>query len=329
MAKTATPKPATIPAGPTAPSGGVTRSRAASRMGDGDMFDAGPVDGSRSKRNPVMIGGGVLFAAIAMFAGALLLNARGERRAVVVSAREIPAGTVIQADMLRIEHIEADTQLRALPGPRYGLLVGKVARERIPAGVLVVEEQVGAALQPPAGFSLVAMTLEAGELPVASLAYGDNVQVVRTPQAQSADDPGGVISTAAVWSMWQQSTQAAAAGGAKRAVTLAVPQADAVAVTQAAARREIRLIAVGGDPVFSPRTGELGAAFPNPDVTAKATPDTTTQETSPPATEATNQPAASAPAVAQAAPTTVPAAQVNPVVGNDVSVPVAAAPAGQ
>ena len=66
------------------------------------------------KRNPLMVGGGVLFAAVAMFTGALLLNARGERRAVVVSAREIPAGTVIQTDMLRIEYIEADTQLPPL-----------------------------------------------------------------------------------------------------------------------------------------------------------------------------------------------------------------------
>ena len=198
-----------------------SRLRSAARMGDAAMFDAavlssGLGDGAgRVKRNPLMVGGGVLFAAVAMFTGALLLNARGERRAVVVSGREIPAGTVIQADMLRIEHIEADTQLRAIPGPRYGLLVGKVARERIPAGVLVVEEQVGAMLQPPVGFALVAMTLEPGELPVASLAYGDTVQVVRTPQASSADDPGGIISTASVWSMWQPSSQAST-GGSKR-----------------------------------------------------------------------------------------------------------------
>ena len=244
-------------------------------------------------RHLLFLGGGVLFAAIAMFTGALLLNARGERRAVVVSAREIPAGTVIQADMLRIEHIEADTQLRAIPGPRYGLLVGKVARERIPAGVLVVEEQVGAVLQPPPGFALVAMTLEPGELPVASLAYGDTVQVVRTPQASSADDPGGIISTASVWSMWQQSSQASATGGSKRALTLAVAQADAVAVTQAAARREIRLIAVGGDPVFSPHIGNLGAQFPTPAEPAPvAETPSTTPTTTPATTLAMQQPGA-------------------------------------
>lgn len=294
MAKTA---PTTPPrdSAPPAPS---RINRVSARMGDGDVFDVGDDTKRSGSHDPVLVGGGLLFAALAMLAGALLLNARGERRAVVVSTREIPAGTVIQADMLRIDHIEADTKLRALPGPRYGTLVGQVARERIPAGVLVVEEQVGAALQPPAGFSLVAMTLEAGELPVASLAYGDNVAVVRTPQSASADDPGGVIATAAVWSMWQQSAQAVTSGS-KRALTLAVPDADAVAVTQAAARREIRLIAVGGDPVFAPRNGQPAAALPDAVVPANPV-DASTPEPATALAPSSSSAPASTPAPTQA-----------------------------
>lgn len=246
----------------------LTAPRPMARLGTPGTLDSTPDQRRTARRNPLMIGGGLLFAVIAMFAGALLLNARGTRRAVVVTAREIPAGTVIQADMLRIEHLEADTNLRGLPGPQFGRLVGQVARERIPAGVLIVEEEVGAALAPPPGFALVAMTLEPGELPVATLAYGDTVQVVRTPQASSADDPGGVVSTASVWSMWPTSGQSLTGGTSKRALTLAVPQADAVAVTQAAARREIRLIAIGGEPVFAPATGSRDVVFP----TAATTP---------------------------------------------------------
>ena len=123
----------TLPVPKTARSApaGVARStlRSAARMGDANTFEPAVFDpalfdpavsgsgrggAGRVKRYPLMVGGGVLFAAVAMFTGALLLNARGERRAVVVSAREIPAGTVIQTDMLRIEHIEADTQLPPL-----------------------------------------------------------------------------------------------------------------------------------------------------------------------------------------------------------------------
>jgi hypothetical protein len=57
---------------------------------------------------------------------------------------------------------------------------------------------------------------------------------------------------ASVWSMWGGSTaQTVTASSSKRTVTLAVPEADGVKVTQAAARREIRLIGRGGGPVWS------------------------------------------------------------------------------
>jgi hypothetical protein len=224
----------------------VDQPRSVNRMGDPLALDM--ASSAVAKRNPLMVGGGLFFALAAMLVGALLLNARGERRAVVVTAREIPAGAQITRDMLRIEYIEADVNLRSLAGTQAGLLVGKTARERIPAGVLVVTEQVGVAIDPPPGFVLVAMSLEPGELPISSLSYGDRVDVLRTPVSDSSDDPGGIISSASVWSMW---SLAPGQTQTKRVLTLAVPEADAVAVGQATARREIRLLARGGGPIWA------------------------------------------------------------------------------
>ena len=265
MAKTGTTKPRLKP-----------EAKAASRMGDVTELGGVP-GGGGAKRNPLMVGGGLLFAVLAMFTGALLVNARGTRKAVVVSAMEIPAGARISREMLRIDHIEADSSLRGLPGSEASSLVGKVARQRIPAGVLIVSEEVGSALEPPAGFVLLAMTLEPGELPVASLTYGDRVDVVRTPGQITGDDLGGVIATASVWSMWGSGSAQTVTAGSKRALTLAVPDADAVAVTQAASRREIRLIARGGGPVWAPVAAPIaadGSLFPvlSDRATAKALP---------------------------------------------------------
>jgi SAF domain len=221
-----------------------------SRMGDPSAVGEVLLEGG-VKRNPLMIGGGVFFAALAMLVGALIVNSRGSRQAVVVSAAEIPAGTKITREMLRIEHIEASSSLRATRGPDVGVLLGQVARERIGSGVLVLAEQVGTALEPPPGYVLVAMVLEPGELPVSSLTYGDRVEVVRTPASVSVDDVGGIIAEASVWSMWGSAAGQTVTSGAKRPLTLAVPEDVAVAVTQAASRREIRLMARGGGPVWA------------------------------------------------------------------------------
>lgn len=249
-----------------------------SRMGDPGGF--GDVPGESAKRNPLMVGGGVLFAVLAMFVGALLVNARGSRQAVVVTASEIPAGTKITREMLRIEHIEADSTLRVTRGPEASGLVGRVARERIGSGVLILPEQVGTALDPPPGFVLVAMVLEPGELPVSSLTYGDRVEVVRTPPSASVDDPGGIVAVASVWSMWGSSVPQTATSGSKRAVTLAVPEDAAVAVTQAASRREIRLIARGGGPVWANDATPVAGVVPSESTGAAATQSTPAAETS-------------------------------------------------
>jgi SAF domain len=238
----------------------------------------GGVPSSRTvKRNPVMVGGGVLFAVLAALVGALLVNARGSRQAVVVTATEIGAGTRITREMLRIERIEGDSTLRVTKSNAASLLVGQVARERIGAGVLILPEQVGGALQPPAGFVLVAMVLEPGELPVSSLVYGDRVDVVRTPTQSTVDDPGGVITVASVWSMWGGGSQTVTASATKRTLTLAVPEADGVKVVQAAARREVRLIGRGGGPVWTVRSAENAVPVITGTLTPASTPATTTQ----------------------------------------------------
>jgi Flp pilus assembly protein CpaB len=240
---------------------------------DAPVFGDVPYSGTTTKRNPAMVGGGVLFAVLAAFVGALLVNARGTRQGVVVTATEISAGTRITREMLRIEHIEGDSTLRVTKSQAASSLVGQVARERIAAGVLILPEQVGSALQPPAGFVLVAMVLEPGELPVSSLVYGDRVEVVRTPTQSTVDDPGGVITVASVWSMWGgSSAQTVTASSTKRTLTLAVPEADGVKVTQAAARREIRLIGRGGGPVWTVESVEEDFAVVPAEETSESTP---------------------------------------------------------
>ncbi len=224
------------------------------------------------KRNPLMIGGGLLFALVAMLAGALLVNARGERRAVLVSAQTIAAGTVIREDMLRVERLDATATLRSIGPDELASVVGKTARQQIPAGVLIVPDAVAASLESPEGFVLLALVLEPGELPLATLSYGQRVDVVRTPVTVSADDPGGVIARTSVWAMWN-TTSSQVTSTSKRALTLAVPVGDAVAVAQAAARHEIRLLALGGPAVWvTPSPTPSSTPSPTPSSAPSSTP---------------------------------------------------------
>jgi hypothetical protein len=223
------------------------------KTADANIVRERPVSsaGDSKPKRPLLVGSGVLLAGLCVLVGAALFGANGQRRSLVTTSRAIPAGTVVTADMLRVERLENSVQLAGVPGAQLGLLVGKTAIVPIAANSLVLAESLGSAQQPPVGFVLVGAVFEAGEYPIRDLRYGDRVDLVNTPNEGSADD-GGVLAVASVWA----SSGDVQGGSSRRTFTLAVRSTDEVAVAQGIARRELRMTLVSGNPVWLDRKAQ-------------------------------------------------------------------------
>jgi hypothetical protein len=234
---------------------GEDRSVRASR--EGETFSAQPLKSAAVDQKQRKLGfaaTGVLLAALAMGFFVFALGARGERVAVVVTDREIPAGAVVTRDMLRVERIAKDVRVRGIPSEGIGLLVGKVSTRSIPADTFLAEEDLGERPQPPDGFVLAGFVVQADEAPGLSFRNGDRLQLIN-----AAAEGGGVITTASVWSVGASDPSGRSNG---RAITLAIPDDAKVEVIRVQAQSQLRMVLERGGPVWSPEQNVPPAVIP-------------------------------------------------------------------
>ncbi|WP_125777979.1 SAF domain-containing protein [Antribacter gilvus] len=141
------------------------------------------------RRRPIAL----LVAAALAVAGAvgagLAWSATSDAREVLVAARTIPRGTVIDADDLRRVRVGSGTGLSAVGADAAGSVVGMRAALDIAAGSSISPDAVTDVVVPAAGESIVAvpLTTELGT----RLAPGDKVRVVVTPSTPQTE-PGGL-----------------------------------------------------------------------------------------------------------------------------------------
>jgi hypothetical protein len=181
----------------------------------------------------------VLAAALVVLAGVLVAWAVGnaaDRVQVVQVVRAVPSGHTLTADDLALTAVAYDGEVQGLvPARSIDALVGRVAAIDLRAGALL---QVGMWRDGDglaAGEQSVGAVLKDGRYP-SGIADGD------LALAAPIDDPAFVPVAVRVIDTHTTS------GGAF-VVTLAVPQADAVAVAQLAATDRLVLVgqAAGGD----------------------------------------------------------------------------------
>lgn len=197
----------------------------------------------RSKRRPKLMAGGIGVLVAGALAGALTISRGTEQRTAIVASSDIGVGEVITASQLRVVRIARDTDVRSLPANAANQLINGVAAVPISKGALLLPESVNRTQTAPDGTVLIGMVLEPGALPSPDLRFGDKVRVLIASPSGSVDDPSKIATEAIVWRIWGSQT----AGGSRRAVTLAVPDAASVAVGEAAARNSIRLLVVPND----------------------------------------------------------------------------------
>ena len=183
---------------------------------------------------------GVLLVAVCTFGIAAWASSVGNRVQVLVVAKEVPAGSVVQASDLTAAGLAADRQVSAIPASAESGWVGKVARVELVPGSLLERSELGSGPAIPAGSSVVGLHLKDGTFP-AEIAPGAAVEIVSTP-AQGATGGGGtvVVASATVLSI------SADPNGSGNLVSVVVPTAEASSVASAAAGDNVSLVMLAG-----------------------------------------------------------------------------------
>jgi hypothetical protein len=211
-------------------------------------------------RSPVSIGGptqrkpswvllGALLVGLAALLGAWVFMATSDQMSIMVAARDIDPGEVIQAADLRVVEVGRSSEMRAVQSDQQSLVIGLAARGPIPAGTVVNTDLFGeAGLVIPSGSVVVGASLEPGAAPVAGLRAGDRVDLLATqrttagPTADASPATASLLTSGTVWSVEPAS---AASASAKLWVAIVVPASAQGAVAQAAADGLLRLSLVG------------------------------------------------------------------------------------
>ena len=228
----------------------------------GDRFDAIIASSGlvARKPKPKVIGAGAAVVVVGGLIGALMFGSGRDSQQVIVAAHQIDAGAVLTAADVKGVSVSGQIGVRATPTANLAGLVGKVASVPIPAGTLIVAEQLQLRQSAPPGTVLVGMVLDPGALPSPDLRFGDHVQVLATSNPNAViDEPAAVMTEATVWKVWGGTE-----GSGRRTVTLAVPSGVATQVGDAASRNLIRLLVV---PTDQSGFEDIAATAPNDAIT--------------------------------------------------------------
>ncbi|MFC0861669.1 SAF domain-containing protein [Sphaerimonospora cavernae] len=131
---------------------------------------ARPVPG---KRRPAMAVVGVLAVVLSAVVGLQLYQVAAHRTQVLVMARDVPIGQVIEAQDL------TSLAVGVVPGMQWTRtqdrdgVIGKRATADLRAGTLLAPSQFGTALIPDDGQQIVPIALKASQLPARGLKPGD------------------------------------------------------------------------------------------------------------------------------------------------------------
>ena len=176
--------------------------------------------------------------------GAITLARVAERTPVLALAESIERGQTLTAEHLRVVEVAVDDQFPLVPAEERSTLVGLTAISSLPADSLLTHGQFSDGPRVDPGWSVVGLALQPGEYPTRSLAAGDAVEVVRTPDpamARSDSGAGAVVLTDAAEVF---AVEPLSETSPNLMVSLTVPREVAPAIAAAAAEGRVRLVMV-------------------------------------------------------------------------------------
>lgn len=208
---------------------------------------AGAVGGTplpTRQRRPGYVALAVMLIALLSTGGAWLYVQAGQKTPVVVVAREVPAGHVIERSDLSTVSVAG--AITAIGGQNLESVVGQTAAVRLLPGMLLQRSMVSSAGPLEAGTAAVGVALKSGQIPADGVDPGDTVAVLQVPTAAAAAARAGDGADAQVLveraSVFSARPDPATAGGTL--VTVLVPADDYVAVAAASGSGQVALVEV-------------------------------------------------------------------------------------
>lgn len=185
---------------------------------------------------------GVLLMAGAALAFVLVNAASVHRVPVVALAGDVSRGQVLTVQDLQMVHVGTDDAVAVTPAEEAEELVGRAVVTDLPAGTLVVAEQLAVASTLTPGSGVAGLALTPGQYPTPQLRIGDLVNVVVADDA-AVDDGSGRLLVEAAEVVWVEpiGTQG------QRFVSVLTGEEQAGQVAATAARGEVRLVLVARD----------------------------------------------------------------------------------
>lgn len=228
-----------------APDAADSKKRGKRGAGDLSRVESQPpqVTPPKLRRRPIMVASGVAAVSVGALLSVWAYTAASEAQSVIAARDTITRGELIQEEDLMAVSITVDPALRPIAASdASSLVIGKRAALDIAAGGVVTSEQVTDTLMPPAGESIVGVSLAAAMLPANQVDVGDEVRVVETPgpQAQVVTEEQAHSSSLTTVTATVVGVHTDAAAGTT-IINLLVPEGDApeVASWSAAARAAI------------------------------------------------------------------------------------------
>jgi hypothetical protein len=189
------------------------------------------------RRRPVHI----VATIAAVFVGAAIAawgwSATTTSESVVAARTTIPRGAVLTANDLTTTQISGDSALKVVPGETLDELIGKRAALDIAAGGLLTPEMTAEDNMPPAGMSIVGISLTPAQVPAITPRNGDKVRVVGTTGEGGEQVSGTPLATSA--EVIGSSTDEVSGN---TVVDVLVPYADATVLADRASTGNVALV---------------------------------------------------------------------------------------
>ncbi|WP_158600720.1 SAF domain-containing protein [Tessaracoccus antarcticus] len=133
---------------------------------------------TRAQRRPLLLVVSVLLVLLGAAGGALAWMSIGTAVDAVVARTPIQRGQVLSADDFVVVQVNPDPQLQMIPPGQIPSLVGQRASHDVAAGGLVPTSVAAQEVLPPAGETVIGLSLAPGFYPAMDLLVGDQVRVV-------------------------------------------------------------------------------------------------------------------------------------------------------
>lgn len=201
---------------------------------------------TRSRRGGMVAGGVLLVLVCGVLAGVLYVRAGG-KVSVIVTARSVPVGQVIERADLTTAQIASDS-IPAYAGAHMSEVVGKTTTVGLVTGEIVSPAMLSTGSGLPAGSAVVGVAVKPGQLPASGLNPGDVVMVVLLSPTSAAGNAtannGGGGAASVLTDHAPVVDSATLPAGAGEVVSVQVPRADAAALAAASSAGLVALVKV-------------------------------------------------------------------------------------